>query len=215
MKRLAEYPIRRLTRREVLSLGRNVGAGLAASALLPLEGCFHRKHDDVPSTRVLAPGLSAIGEGSLKTHATNANILTGAALDVRALRTDDRYRRLVAEQCSIISPENAMKWQALRPSMGVFEFADADYFVHYGETSDLKLRGHCLVWHEALPEWFNDSVYKGNAKQILTEHISTVVGRYAGRMHSWDVVNEAINTVVAGYGRRGLHRDRISHGAGG
>jgi endo-1,4-beta-xylanase len=86
-----------------------------------------------------------------------------------------------------------MKWDALRPSMGVFEFADADYFVNYGETNDLKIRGHCLVWHNALPDWFNDSVYKGNAKQIMTEHISTVVGRYAGRMHSWDVVNEAIN----------------------
>ncbi len=174
MKRQSEDPIKRLTRREVLSLGRDVSAGLAASALLPLEGCFHRRHADVPSTQVIAPGLSAIGEGSLKTHATSANILTGAALDIHALRTDDRYRRLVAEQCSIVSPENAMKWQALRPSMGIFEFADADYFVSYGETSGLKLRGHCLVWHEALPEWFYDSVYKkGNAKQILTEHIST------------------------------------------
>jgi endo-1,4-beta-xylanase len=192
MKRLAEDSTRRLTRREVL---RNVGAGAVASALLPLEGCFfHHKHEDVPSTRVIAPGLSAGGEGSLKTHATSAGILTGCAVDVHALRADDRYRRLVAEQCSIISPENVMKWEALRPSMGVFEFADADYFVNFGETNDLKLRGHCLVWHNALPNWFDDSVYKGNAKQILTQHISTVAGRYAGRMHSWDVVNEAINT---------------------
>jgi endo-1,4-beta-xylanase len=31
-----------------------------------------------------------------------------------------------------------------------------------------------------------------NARQLLIAHIQTVVGRYAGRMHSWDVVNEAI-----------------------
>jgi endo-1,4-beta-xylanase len=195
MRRLAGDPVRRLTRRDLLALGRNVGAGVAASALLPLEGCFfHRKHEDVPSTRVIAPGLTAIGAGSLKSHATNAGILTGCALDVHALRSDDRYRRLVTEQCSIISPENVMKWEALRPSMGVFEFADADYIVNFGETNDLKIRGHCLVWHDALPGWFNDAVYKGNAKQVMVEHINTVVGRYAGRMHSWDVVNEAINT---------------------
>ncbi len=147
----------------------------------------------MPSTRVIAPGLTAIGEGSLRSHATAANILTGAAIDVRALRTDDRYRRLIAEQCSIIAPENAMKWAALRPASNVFEFADADFFVQYGETSDVKLRGHCLVWHQAMPDWFNDTVYKGNAKAVLVEHINTVAGRYAGRMHSWDVVNEAVN----------------------
>jgi endo-1,4-beta-xylanase len=29
-------------------------------------------------------------------------------------------------------------------------------------------------------------------RQLLVEHIRTVVGRYRGRVHSWDVVNEAI-----------------------
>jgi endo-1,4-beta-xylanase len=193
MKQLAAGPLQQLTRRDVLSLGRNIGAGLAATSLLPLQGCFHRHPADVSTTRVIAPGLSPIGDGSLKAHATSANILSGAALDVHALRTDDRYRRLVAEQCSIIAPENAMKWDALRPAPSVFEFADADFFVDYGEKSDMKLRGHCLVWHQALPHWFNDAVYKGNAKSMLEQHINTVVGRYAGRMHSWDVVNEAVN----------------------
>ncbi len=37
-------------------------------------------------------------------------------------------------------------------------------------------------------------VTKENARQILTDHIKTVAGRYAGKLHSWDVVNEAIDT---------------------
>ena len=37
------------------------------------------------------------------------------------------------------------------------------------------------------------TVTQDNAAQFLTQHIQTVAGRYAGKMHSWDVVNEAID----------------------
>lgn len=183
--------MKRLTRRELLAMGRDVSAGLAAGALLPLAGCHHR--EEQPSSRVIVPGLTALGDRSLKAHALNANILSGSAVDVHALRMDERYRGLVKEQCSIIVAENAMKWGALRPAPGVYEFADADYLVDFAEKNDIKLRGHNLLWHRALPKWFNDTVFKGNAQQTLTEHITTVAGRYAGRIHSWDVVNEAID----------------------
>jgi len=177
-----------LTRRQLLAMGRDVGAGLA---LLPLAGCHPRVN--ATSSRVVLPGLSPLGEGSLKAHALNANLLSGCAVDVHALRSDERYRGLITEQCSIISPENAMKWEALRPAPDVFEFADADYLMDFAEKNDIKLRGHNLVWHRALPKWFADNVFKSNAKQVLTDHINTVAGRYAGRIHSWDVVNEAID----------------------
>jgi endo-1,4-beta-xylanase len=44
-----------------------------------------------------------------------------------------------------------------------------------------------------LPSWFAGTATKENAKQIMTDHILTVGGRYKGKIHSWDVVNEAIN----------------------
>jgi endo-1,4-beta-xylanase len=55
------------------------------------------------------------------------------------------------------------------------------------------VRGHNLCWHEQLPNWFASNVTKENAQAVLATHIQTVAGRYAGRMHSWDVVNEAIH----------------------
>ena len=57
----------------------------------------------------------------------------------------------------------------------------------------MKVRGHNLCWHRQLPRWF-DAVRDeaSNARALLTAHIQTVAGRYAGRMHSWDVVNEAV-----------------------
>jgi len=186
----------RMTRREVLAMGRDLGAGLAAGAMLPLAGCRHggkAAAGPMSQSMVLAPSATAVGLGSLKAHAVNANLLYGCAVDVKQLRADQHYGALVAEQSSIIVPENAMKWAALRPTPELFDFADADYLVDYAERNNTKLRGHCLVWHEARPKWFDSVVYQGNARQIFTEHIGTVAGRYSGRMHSWDVVNEAID----------------------
>ena len=58
--------------------------------------------------------------------------------------------------------------------------------------------GHCLVWHNQIPsDVFHDA--RGNlvTRKVLLkrmrDHIHTVVGRYKGRIKSWDVVNEALN----------------------
>jgi endo-1,4-beta-xylanase len=42
----------------------------------------------------------------------------------------------------------------------------------------------------ASPAWFKSTLNKSNANRYLTEHITTVMRRYAGRIDSWDVVNE-------------------------
>jgi endo-1,4-beta-xylanase len=89
-------------------------------------------------------------------------------------------------------PENCLKWNILRPSAESYNFVDADSLVAFAETHKMKVRGHNFVWHEALPGWFAGTVNKDNAKKILVDHIHTVGGRYKGKMHSWDVVNEAI-----------------------
>jgi len=181
-----------LTRRDLLALGRDLGVGMAASALLPLAGCRHNIQASSPSM-VMAPEMNPLDDGSLKAHAFNAGILSGAAIDVHALRGDARYRALVIEQCNIIVSENVLKWDALRPSADMYDFSDSDFMVDFAEQNSIKMRGHALVWHLALPKWFDASVFKGDAKEMMVNHISTVVGRYAGRMHSWDVVNEAVN----------------------
>jgi len=54
-----------------------------------------------------------------------------------------------------------------------------------------------LVWWHQTPDWvFQDVSGKPLSREALLErmkeHISTVVGRYRGRIHGWDVVNEAI-----------------------
>jgi endo-1,4-beta-xylanase len=109
-----------------------------------------------------------------------------------ALRRDAAYAEVVRKQARIVVAENAMKWGALRPSAEAFRFDEADAFVAFAETNGMKIRGHNLAWHQGNPSWLEATATAANARELLVKHIETVAGRYAGRMHSWDVVNEAI-----------------------
>jgi endo-1,4-beta-xylanase len=132
------------------------------------------------------------GPGSLKAHAAARGLLTGCAVNANLFREDDGFRKLLAEQYNIVVPENCLKWNILRPTADTYNFADADSLVAFAEAHGMKVRGHNFVWHEALPSWFAGTVNKENAQRFLVDHIRTVGGRYKGKIHSWDVVNEAI-----------------------
>ncbi len=120
------------------------------------------------------------------------NILFGFAVNDRRLASDAVYRRLIQAHASIVVAENAMKWEALRPAPGQFEFSRANVIAEFAQANKMKLRGHTLCWHRGLPSWFEKIATPRNAREILVEHIQTVARHYSGRVHSWDVVNEAI-----------------------
>lgn len=114
-------------------------------------------------------------------------------MNAKALAAEPDYAALVRQQCSIVVSENALKWDALRPARGTFDFEAADALLAFAEADRIKVRGHTLVWHRQLPGWFAAEASAGNARTMLGEHIDRVAGRYGGRMHSWDVVNEAVH----------------------
>ena len=128
----------------------------------------------------------------LKDYAASNNLLYGAATLYSILRQDRQFARRFVRECAILVPENDFKWQNLRPTSQRFDFTKTDWLVNFARQNKLKLRGHTLVWHRALPDWFETKVASTNAANYLVDHINTVVGRYAGQIHSWDVVNEAI-----------------------
>ena len=178
------------TRRRVLAAAGRVGLG---GAILPwATGCI--KPVTVtgnPSTPPI-PTTGTTGPASLKARASAKGLFFGCAVATELLGVDAAYERLVREQCSIVVAENAMKWGPLRPAIREFHFEEADRFVAFAEANQMRARGHNLCWHRQLPKWFETHATKGNASKLLTEHIQKVAGRYAGRIHSWDVVNEAV-----------------------
>jgi len=110
---------------------------------------------------------------------------------------DAEGQRVAIEQFNSIVAENCMKSMYIQPEEGKFDFADADKFVEFGEKNNMHIVGHTLIWHLQAPAWFFvDEKGKNVSKEVLIErmktHITTLVSRYKGRVHGWDVVNEAI-----------------------
>jgi endo-1,4-beta-xylanase len=99
---------------------------------------------------------------------------------------------LVNRHFNSITAENIMKMGYLQPAPARFVFEHADALVDYAWQHDLLVHGHALVWHNQAPDWMNR--YEGTREDfvaLLDEHVDTVAGHFAGRLESWDVVNEA------------------------
>ena len=141
---------------------------------------------------------SAQSKPSLKDAYKN-DFYIGVAINTAQITgRDQRGDALIASQFNSISPDNALKWEKIHPQPDKYDFRLADQYVAFGEEHHMFIVGHNLVWHEQVPAWvFHDA--KGNLLSRdallarMREHISTVVGRYKGKIQSWDVVNEALS----------------------
>jgi endo-1,4-beta-xylanase len=120
-------------------------------------------------------------------------LIYGAAGIQRHLSEDADYAARFVQECGILVPELELKWDRVRPTPTTYSFDAGDWLAEFAQRYNMLFRGHTLVWHKALPEWFESTVNAQNAESTLQNHISTVVGHYSGQMHSWDVVNEAID----------------------
>jgi endo-1,4-beta-xylanase len=142
--------------------------------------------------------VSAAAPPTLK-DAYKGDFLIGAAINVAQFTGQDgRGDAIIETQFNSISPENALKWAYIQPRIDAYSFDLPDRYVAFGERNHMYIVGHCLVWHNQLPDWvFKDDQGKLVSREILLQrmhdHIRSVVGRYKGRIKSWDVVNEALN----------------------
>lgn len=181
-----------LSRRRILQLGAGGIVGLGTPFLAK---ALQKEYLVAPDfSRDFTPPSTVT---SLHRLATTKNLLFGTATDIPVLSRDAEYSRHCIEQCGLLVSENAMKWRALRPAPDQFDFTGADALLNFALQHNLLLRGHTLVWHLALPDWFSETVNTQNAERYMQEHIQAVAGRYAGQIHSWDVVNEAIEEAFA------------------
>lgn len=101
------------------------------------------------------------------------------------------YRDTLAAEFTSLTAENQMKWESLRPDRDTFAFDEADVIFAFAEEHGQVVRGHTLLWHSQNPAWLEQGGFSPEElRALLQEHIETVVGRYAGRVHQWDVANE-------------------------
>jgi endo-1,4-beta-xylanase len=135
----------------------------------------------------------------------------GTAANADALLSDPRYGQVLARNYSMITPEMHFKFQAIHPQPDRYAFAEADALVTFAARNGIRVHGHTLVWHEALPQWVWDLYTARNypaLRQALMDHITTLVTRYRGDVHEWDTLNEIFSTESAEpYGLRSRAED--------
>jgi endo-1,4-beta-xylanase len=140
----------------------------------------------------------APNRNSLKAAYADAFLMGTAVNEEIVSGQDSASLALVPAQFNAITAENVMKNEVINPEPGVYNFGPADAFVEFGEKHDMFIIGHTLVWHNQTPAWFfQDDNGNPNSPEAQIErmrhHIEVVAGRYAGRVHAWDVVNEIID----------------------
>lgn len=124
--------------------------------------------------------------------------LIGVALNLEQVAGQDTASvPIVTKHFNSIVGENCMKSAFIHPEEERYNFASADSLVAFGERHGMAIIGHCLIWHSQCAPWFcvdkdGNNVSPDVLRQRMKEHISTVAGRYKGKIKGWDVVNEAI-----------------------
>ena len=144
----------------------------------------------LPSLRGLAGGKPLIGT------AVPTNFSTVFTAEESAL---------LATQFDSVTPENCMKWHALCPKEGEYKFEPADRLVEFAAKNKQSVVGHTLIFNRDgnWPDWlFKDGEKEADAKLVwkrIEDHVTKLMSRYAGRIDSWDVLNEFIEVPAPGY----------------
>lgn len=118
----------------------------------------------------------------------------GMAVKPSLIQGNSLYCSILNKDANRITPENSMKMKYLSLDKDKYYWDEADYLVEYAIDNGLQIHGHTLIWDNSVPDWMKN--YETDAegwKQIMKDYIFTVVGRWKGKIKSWDVVNEAID----------------------
>lgn len=176
----------------LLSLGALTGVGAATISSRARQLNNQPQTTQAQTNNIKNKSFSVTGDTPLRKRAAEKGLIYGASSKYREIFQDSNYAAALAQECGILVPDSELKWPLLRPSLDRFNFSKSDRMADFARSHNMLFRGHTLVWHQGLPGWFETKVNRKNAEQVLVKHIKTVAGHYAGKIHSWDVVNEAI-----------------------
>lgn len=138
------------------------------------------------------------GPRSTRTAAARADFNWGAAARPSLLERDPGYAQALADNFTVITPENALKFDTVHPAPDRYDFGPGDRLADFARAHGMKMRGHTLVWHAQLPDWVTrETRTRDQWIGLMRDHIVTVLGHYRSAypdvFYQWDVVNEAFD----------------------
>ena len=164
--------------------------GISASGLLLASPRAMARENAVASLRKLAGGKPLIG--------------TAVASHFEKNYTPEEIY-ILATHFDSVTPENCMKWQYMCSEEGAYRFEEIDRLVAFATKNQQSVVGHTLLFNREgdYPKWlFRDGNKEADAKLVwkrIEDHATKLMTRYAGKIDSWDVLNEFIEVPAPGY----------------
>lgn len=109
---------------------------------------------------------------------------------------EQAYRRDMGRLFNYATTEDLIRWGAFEAERGNPRFADLDTYLALCDQLGLELKGHNIIWgnFEDLPKWLTPEDVL-NASALLENRTRTLVSHNAGRISTYDVVNEPIHAL--------------------
>lgn len=164
--------------------------GISASGLLLASHRAFAQESALASLRTLAGGQPLMG--------------TSVQTQFDKIYTPEEIQ-ILKTQFDSVTPENCMKWQYLCPKEGTYRFEPVDRLVDFATKNQQRVVGHTLIFNRDgnYPNWlFKDGEKEADAKLVwkrIEDHAGRLMGRYAGKIDSWDVLNEFVEVPSPGY----------------
>jgi endo-1,4-beta-xylanase len=168
-------------------------------------GCGGR---DTPAAPTPPPVLPPSTDTLRAAAAPNGRRI-GAAVQ-SGLLNEARYGGTVSREFSYLTAEYEMKWGAIESIRGSHDFFAGDAIVSFARGQGMDVKGHALLWHQSLPAWVS-GLSPTDLRAAVATHIREVAGHYRGRVHAWDVVNEAVSDDGTGL-RDTVFRQKLGDG---
>lgn len=179
---------------------------LLATILLLPPACGGRKSPVTPTTPSAPSGVEV---DPLRDAARASGKLVGTAVQ-SGLLADGRYAAVAGRHFNYLTAEYEMKWDPIERVQGEFDFRGGDAIVAFAQANGMRVKGHALIWHEAVPAWVG-GLPPQELRIAFETHIRTVAEHYRGRVAAWDVVNEAIADDGTGL-RNTMFRQKLGDG---
>ncbi|MEU1681646.1 endo-1,4-beta-xylanase [Micromonospora zamorensis] len=145
---------------------------------------------------------------TLRAAAAEKGRYFGAAVATGKLSTS-AYTTILNREFNSVVAENEMKWDATEPQQGQFNYGGGDRLVSHAQANGMSVRGHALLWYQQQPGWAQGM--SGSAlRNAAINHVTQVATHFRGKIHSWDVVNEAFADGGSG-GRRDSNLQRTGN----
>jgi len=123
------------------------------------------------------------------------DFLVGNIINERYM--DGAYFDVIKNNFNVVTPENDLKPVSITSNRGgSYNWSFADKIVNRSLENGMLVHGHVLIWHDWTPEWMTKGT-RAEVEDNLKNYITDVLNHYRGKIHSWDVVNEAVGNYLS------------------